>query len=48
MKNGETGEGHRVHVFLVYELDVVCCVGKVEIQIEIWKLGSNADTDSKV
>ena len=47
MKNGETGEGYCVHVFLVYELNVVCCLGRLDIQIEIWNVWSKADTDSK-
>ena len=47
MKNGEKGEGYCVHVFPVYELNVVCCVGRVKIPIKIWKVSSNADTDGK-
>ena len=32
----------------IKERNVVCCVGRVEIQIEIWKGWCAADTDSKL
>ena len=39
---------HKVQIGTKLHINVVCCVGRVEIQIEIQKGRCNANTDSIV
>ena len=41
-------KGYWVHVFLVYEMDVVYCVCRVGIQMEMWIVWCSSHTNSNV